>query len=55
MSIRDALLEKFRLANLAATIIVLVGLFMTYEAGLKELFGAIIGAGLTWLFKTKTD
>ena len=55
MSIRDALLEKFRLANLAATVIVLAGLWMTYTLGYAELFGAIVGAGLTWLFKTKTD
>jgi len=47
------LLGKTTLANVAAAIISIGGLAYAWHTGNPELAGVVIGAGLTWLFKTK--
>ena len=48
------LAERTSLANIAGFIISIGGLFIAWRTGNQELVGVIIGAGLTWLFKTKS-
>lgn len=48
------LIERTSFANLAAFIIAIGGLFIAWQTSNPELTGVIIGAGLTWLFKTKS-
>ena len=55
MSIKNALVERFKLANVTAAVVVMAGLWFAYTSGNGELMGAIIGGGLTWLFKEKTE
>ena len=53
MSIKDALVDRFKLANVTASVVVMAGLWFAYMTGNGELMGAIIGGALTWLFKEK--
>ena len=45
--------NKTSFANVAGFIIAIGGLIIAWQTGNAELTGVIIGAGLTWLFKTK--
>ncbi len=47
--------KRTTLANLAAFMVVLFGLGMSYATGNKELMGAIIGASLTWIYRVKNE
>jgi len=49
------LAARTSLANVAAFVIAVGGMYVAWVTGNQELLGVIIGAGLTWLFKTKVE
>ena len=55
MSLKEALMERFRLANSTAAIAILFGLIAAWSWNDKTIMGAIIGGALTWLWKTKGE
>jgi len=55
MSLRDAIVNRFELANIVAAFVVVTGLLMAYEMGDKTILGAIIGGGTVWLWKNRRE
>lgn len=55
MSLKDAIVNRFELANIVAAFVVVCGLLMAYETKNEAVFGAIVGGGVTWLWKVKPE
>lgn len=53
MSWFEDLIERTELASVASFLVTLAGLYLSYVGEKWEIFGAIIGGSLTWLYYRK--